>query len=138
MGSQEGSVKTTYKGEEIRLTHVGALTEKPSYFIDCREAFRKNLPLFYSYGFTYHAKTNAPFGLGIYNYFLVPYRTLAVELNNKELNLKRGDIIYIKDVTKNIITDPYTGRQFRHDGYFFVGDIGGMLRETILIHFVVL
>lgn len=125
MGSQEGSVKTTFKGEEIRITHVGKFNKEPSYFFDCRAVFKKDKKLFYSYGLTYHAKTTAPFGLGIYDYFLVPYRTIAVELGNEALHLRRGDVVYIKDVTKNTITDPYSGKQYKHDGYFFVGDVEG-------------
>lgn len=125
MGSQEGSVKTTFKGEDIRITHVGEFKNEPSYFIDCRDQFRKDKKLFYYYGFTYHAKTTAPFGLGINDYFLVPYRTIAVELGNDALRLRRGDVIYIRDVTKKTITDPYSGKQYKHDGYFFVGDVGG-------------
>ncbi|QJT79288.1 hypothetical protein [Kosakonia sp. MUSA4] len=37
-------------------------------------------------------------------------------------------MIYIKAVTNNIIIDPYTGRKYKHDRYFFVGDIGGDLK----------
>ena len=46
MGSQEGSVKTTFKGEDIRITHVGEFKNEPSYFIDCRDQCRKDKKLF--------------------------------------------------------------------------------------------
>lgn len=127
--AQEGSIKTSFMGEEIMLTHAGNFKKKPPYYIDCDSEFKTHNNELSSYGLSYHAKTNSPFGLGINNYFLVPYRTIAVQLSdNKYLKLQQGDVIYIKDVTKNTITDPYTGRTYKHDGYFFVGDTGGKVK----------
>lgn len=129
LGAQEGSIKTTFNGKEIRITDDGTFISKRSYSIDCALVLgSKNYD---SYSRSYHIKTNAPFGLGIYNYFLVPYRSMAVHLNDKDgLKLKRGDVLYIKDVTKNIVTDPYTGKKFKHDGYFFVADVGGKVKDN--------
>lgn len=128
LGAQEGSIKTTMNGKEIRITDGGVFKSKRSYSVDCASVLGGKD--FDSYSRSYHMKTNAPFGLGINNYFLVPYRTMAVHLKKDTvLKLQRGDVIYIKDVTNNIITDPYTGKKFRHDGYFFVGDVGGKVKD---------
>lgn len=128
-GAQEGSIKTTFMGEEIILAYAGYFTKKPPYYIDCDAVFKTHTDALSAYGLSYHAKTSAPFGLGINNYFLVPYRTIAVQLkDNKYLKLSQGDVIYIKDVTKITITNPYTGRKYKHDGYFFVGDVGGKVK----------
>ncbi len=130
LGAQEGSVKTTFHEEEIRLTHAGVFKKKPPYYIDCDVEYETHTHDLSAYGLSYHVKTNAPFGLGINNYFLVPYRTMAVKVNdNSGLKLKAGDVLYINDVTNNMITDPYTGRKFKHDGYFFVGDVGGKVKD---------
>jgi len=128
-GAQEGAIKTTFMGEEIILTHAGQFLKKPPYYIDCDAVFKTHTDALSAYGLSYHAKTGAPFGLGINNYFLVPYRTIAVQLKGNEyFTLEAGDVIYIKDVTKITVTDPYTGRKYKHDGYFFVGDVGGKVQ----------
>lgn len=128
-GAQEGSIKTTFMGEEIILTHAGEFKEQTPNYIDCDEVFSTHTNSLSSYGLSYHAKTNAPFGLGINNYFLVPYRTIAVQLKgNKYFKLNKGDVIYIKDAAKITVTDPYTGKKYKHDGYFFVGDVGGKVK----------
>lgn len=129
LGAQEGSIKTTFQGEEIRLTYAGKSTTP--YYIDCDSEFNPLKHDLAAYGKSYFLKTDAPFGLGINNYFLVPYRTMAVEIkDNSALKLKAGDVLYIESATKNFVTDPYTGKKFRHDGYFFVGDVGGKVKDN--------
>jgi 3D (Asp-Asp-Asp) domain-containing protein len=129
LGAQEGSIKITFNGKDIRITDGGVFNSKRSYSIDC--ASELGSKDYDSYSRSYHLKTNAPFGLGIYDYFLVPYRSIAVHVNNNDaLKLKRGDVLYIKEVTNNIVTDPYTGKKFKHDGYFFVADVGGKVKDN--------
>lgn len=128
-GAQEGSIKTTFMGEEIILTHAGDFKKRSPDYIDCDAVFETHTDTLSSYGLSYHAKTNAPFGLGINNYFLVPYRTIAVQMKgNKYFKFSPGDVIYIKDATRITVIDPYTGKKYKHDGYFFVGDVGGKVK----------
>lgn len=129
LGAQEGSIKTTLNGQEIRITHGGTFKANPSYYVDCASVLGSQD--YDSYSRSYHLKTNAPFGLGIHDYFLVPYRTMAIQIkDNSVIKLQPGNVIYIKDVTKNIVIDPYTGKKYRHDGYFFVGDVGGKVKTN--------
>lgn len=130
LGAQEGSIKTTFHGEEIRLTHAGAFNQAPPYYIDCDAEYNTHNHDLSAYGKSYHVKTDAPFGLGINNYFLVPYRTMALQNGtNSPLKLEKGDVIYVKAATNSIVTDPYTGLKYRHDGYFFIGDVGGKVKD---------
>ncbi len=122
-GAEEGAVKTTFKGKVVMLTHVGELKNIPSYAVDCVSIF-KNPDL--NYKRIYHELTNTPYGFGQNDWFLVPYRTLAVQTRGEGavLGLKPGDVIYIKELKGTPVYDPVTEKTFKHDGYLFVGDSG--------------
>ncbi|MCM2595206.1 hypothetical protein JEK36_22495 [Klebsiella pneumoniae] len=122
-GAEEGAVKTTFQGKVVMLTHAGVLKNTPSYAVDCVEIF-DNPDL--KYDRIYHELTTTPYGFGQNDWFLVPYRTLAVQTTGKNavLGLKLGDVIFIERLKGTPVYDPVTGKQFRHDGYLFVGDRG--------------
>ncbi|QCP62353.1 hypothetical protein [Pantoea sp. SO10] len=126
IGAQEGSIKTTYKGKEVRLTHGGEFKKKPPYAVDCDIPF-PGLGIS-GYGFNYHKSTDTPYGNGTNGWLLVPYRTMAAQTGNKETGLHPGDVIYVDKVRGKIIEDPVTGKKIKHDGYFFIGDKGSPSR----------
>jgi len=61
----------------------------------------------------------SPYGEGIQGYYLVPYRSLAVDTTR----LSVGTVLYIPAARGNPITLP-DGRKALHDGYFFAADDG--------------
>lgn len=63
------------------------------------------------------------YGLGVQNYKLVPYRTIAVDKNT----IPYGSVIYIPAAKGATITLP-DGTSVVHDGYFFAADTGGAIK----------
>jgi hypothetical protein len=61
---------------------------------------------------------DAPFGLGVKNYRLIPYRSVAIDLKGE---FRRGDVLYIPQLKKVTITLP-DGRTVNHDGYVMAVD----------------
>lgn len=81
-------------------------------YVDCSSYFPNN-PEIGKYKFK---KLSGVYGIGENNYYLIPFRTIGVDINKIPL----GSVIYIpqaKGIT--FITD--TGETKVHDGYFFAG-----------------
>ncbi len=64
-------------------------------------------------------KSDSPYGEGVDDYDLVPYRTIAVD----EAQIPIGTVLYIPTARGCLLTLP-DGARVRHDGYFFAGDDG--------------
>ena len=64
-------------------------------------------------------KSDSPYGEGVDDYDLVPYRTVAVD----EAQIPIGTVLYIPRARGCLLTLP-DGKQVHHDGYFFAGDDG--------------
>lgn len=69
-------------------------------------------------------KVNAPFGLGVNNLSLVPYRSVATS----RAHIPTGSVIYIPEARGTIVTLP-TGQKWEHDGYFMAADVGGKIES---------
>ena len=69
-----------------------------------------------------------PFGDGVENMFLVPFRTIAVD--KRQLNgLNYRTVVYIPLARGTELTLP-SGATAIHDGYFFAADTGGMIKDN--------
>ena len=67
-----------------------------------------------------------PFGDGVRNLFLVPFRSIAID--KAQLNgLRFETAIYVPAARGTKLTLP-SGREVIHDGYFFAADTGGMIK----------
>lgn len=63
--------------------------------------------------------SDTPYGEGVDDYALVPYRTVAVD----ESQIPIGTVLYIPNARGCLLTLA-DGAHVRHDGYFFAGDDG--------------
>jgi 3D (Asp-Asp-Asp) domain-containing protein len=68
---------------------------------------------------------SAGFGDGVKNYFLVPFRTIAVD----QTAIPYGSVIFIPAAKGKLVSLP-NGKQATHDGYFFAGDTGGAIKKN--------
>lgn len=69
-----------------------------------------------------------PFGDGVRNLFLVPFRSIAIDKG--QLNgLRFETAIYVPAARGTKLTLP-SGREVIHDGYFFAADTGGMIKDN--------
>jgi hypothetical protein len=67
-----------------------------------------------------------PFGDGVRDLFLVPFRTIAIDTG--QLNgLRFESTLFIPAARGTELTMP-SGRKVVHDGYFFAADTGGMIK----------
>jgi 3D (Asp-Asp-Asp) domain-containing protein len=66
---------------------------------------------------------DAPYGLGVSNFRLVPYRTVAVD----PTQFPYGSLIYVPQLRGRPIRLP-DGSTATHDGYLFAGDTGGAIK----------
>lgn len=70
-------------------------------------------------------KTDAPFGLGVKKWQLVPFRTVAVDPKQ----IPFGTVLFIPDAVGTEIQSS-DGSKWLHDGYFFAGDTGSAIKDT--------
>lgn len=78
--------------------------------------------------FTRFTVAGGPFGDGVRDLFLVPYRTIAVD--KRQLNgLNFETALYIPLARGAEVTLP-SGAKAIHDGYFFAADTGGLIRDN--------
>lgn len=69
-----------------------------------------------------------PFGDGVRNLFLVPFRSIAIDKAQVH-SLRFETAIYIPAARGTKLTLP-SGREVVHDGYFFAADTGGMIKNN--------
>jgi 3D (Asp-Asp-Asp) domain-containing protein len=96
---------------------VGAVTynyvgSRQSDFVDCSEYFGLKV------GYSRFGVARGPYGDGVSEFILVPYRTLAAD----PAFLKPGTAIFVPAAVGQRL--PIGGK---HDGYCFVGDRGGAI-----------
>ena len=72
---------------------------------------------------TKFTKAKGPYGDGVRNYKLVPYRTIAVDQHK----VTYGSILFIPAAVGNVVVLP-DGSTALHDGYFFAGDTGSRIK----------
>jgi 3D (Asp-Asp-Asp) domain-containing protein len=68
---------------------------------------------------------NGPYGDGIENYRLVPFRSIAVD----PAVIPFGAVIFVPAAKDTALTLP-SGESIVHDGYFFAADMGGAIKGT--------
>ena len=112
----EGSVRIRYTSGESEVYNYGGKSSEHS--VNC-SAF-----LVYDISKTKFRFSNSEFGEGVDLYNLVPYRSLATD----NLFIPPGTVLYIPSARGNRIK---IGDKFIiHDGYFFVADRGGAIKDN--------
>lgn len=74
---------------------------------------------------TRFSRVSAPFGTGAKGWWLVPFRSIAVDRKV----VKLGSVIYIPSVRGKEVVLP-DGRLWLHDGYFLAADTGGAIKTN--------
>lgn len=120
--AMEGSIRVLHNGVERTYNYASSSSKAQ---VDCSEYFPHKL------GGTRFKIARGPFGDGVKNYKLVPFRTIAVD---KSL-IPYGTVIYIPAArgTKITLGD---GTNIVHDGYFFAGDTGGAIKQNHIDVFI--
>ncbi|MDO9182734.1 MAG: 3D domain-containing protein [Bacteriovorax sp.] len=121
--AMEGSVRILDSKGIAKTYNYAGITNSNS--VDCKKIFKIDVSR------TKFREAKGPYGDGLDDYILAPYRTLATDGKN----IAPGTVIYIpqargaKIVLKN-------GREIIHDGYFFAGDTGGAIKENHIDVFI--
>ncbi len=66
-----------------------------------------------------------PFGDGVRNWVLVPFRTIAVDRDQQ--TIPYGSLVFIAEAVGQPFE--FDGADYTHDGWFFAGDTGGAIRD---------
>lgn len=112
----EGSVKITFEdGSSSVYNYQG---NEESNLVDCSTILPFDLSK------TKFRKSKTIFGEGINNYLLAPYRTIATD----QTKIPLGTVLYIPEARGNKIQ--VGDKTIIHDGYFFVGDRGGAIKDN--------
>lgn len=117
LGALEGSILVYDNGQAETYNYAGTSSE---YNVDCSPYF-DHTP---SHRVKFRL-ANHPYGDGVRNYPLVPYRTIAVDPNV----IPYGTVIYVPQARGVSLTLP-DGTKVTHDGYFFAGDTGGLIKQN--------
>lgn len=117
LGALEGSILVWDNGVATTYNYAGTSN---NYQVDCSPYF-DHTP---SHRVKFRL-ANHPFGDGVKNYPLIPYRTIAVDPRV----IPYGSVVYIPEARGVKLTLP-DGTKVTHDGYFFAGDTGGLIKNT--------
>lgn len=120
----EGTVYIIDSLGKVILLNVAGNGTVP--FIDCRacSTYRDSKLDRENWGRKVWVKASG-YGLGVKNYKLVPYRTIAVD----PTQIAYGSVIYIP-LARGVKIKLPTGEEVVHDGYFFAGDTGSAIKGT--------
>jgi 3D (Asp-Asp-Asp) domain-containing protein len=115
--AMEGSVRIKYKNGDAKTFNYAAQTSDSP--VNCKEYFKIDVSK------TKFREAAGPYGDGLDEYILEPYRTIASD----NAYIVPGTILYIPKAKGAMITLE-SGRTIQHDGYFFVGDKGGAIKKN--------
>ncbi|MBP9680011.1 MAG: hypothetical protein KBD76_01285 [Bacteriovorax sp.] len=111
----EGSVRIIFNDGNIETYNYHTTSE---YFPnDCSAYYAFKL------GKTKFRKARGPFGDGVGDFRLAPYRTVATD----PTLIPTGSVLFIPEARGVLINLP-SGQSIVHDGYFFAGDVGGAIK----------
>lgn len=121
--AMEGSVRVLFDdGEAHTYNYAGTSSGNT---VNCKAFFRHDVSK------SKFKMARGPYGDGIRNYILSPYRTIATDSSV----IAPGTVLYIPKARGTVIkTDE--GREIIHDGYFFAGDRGGAIKGTHIDVFI--
>lgn len=119
----EGSVRILSKTGEAKTYNYAGVTSDNT--VDCKKIFKFDVSK------TKFREARGPYGDGLDDLILAPYRTLATD----PLKIPTGTVLYIPEARGAKITLP-SGRVIIHDGYFYAGDIGGAIKGNHVDVFV--
>ncbi|CAM3529817.1 3D domain-containing protein [Klebsiella variicola] len=128
LGAIEGTIKTTLNNSPVILNY--ASKSKGEKFVDCISVLNPSPERAWKFTFTGNSsftKITSNYGKGVKNMDLIPYRTIAAD--NLSKNLKPGTVIFIKEARGAPIVLP-SKTTVVHDGYFYVGDTGGAIKDN--------
>ena len=111
----EGSARITFLSGEVKTYNYDGISDL--FSIDCSTFFLFNVS-----NSKFHL-AKGDFGDGVGRYKLTPFRTIATD----PLIIPFGSVIYIPQARGTIIKTKYD-EQIIHDGYFFAGDTGGVIK----------
>jgi 3D (Asp-Asp-Asp) domain-containing protein len=113
--AMEGSVRVIYKNGDARTFNYAAQTS--DNVTSCKDYFKIDVSK------TKFREAAGPYGDGLDEYILEPYRTIATDNSQ----IIPGTVLYIPQAKGAKITLK-SGRVIVHDGYFFAGDKGGAIK----------
>jgi 3D (Asp-Asp-Asp) domain-containing protein len=111
--AMEGSVQVSMNGVWKTYNYAGTAG---SVQVDCREFYDHPV------GHTRFTVARGPYGDGVRNYILVPFRTIAVDPDL----IPYGSVVFIP-AARGLKFSLSDGTERIHDGYFFAGDTGGLI-----------
>jgi 3D (Asp-Asp-Asp) domain-containing protein len=119
----EGSVRILSSDGSAKTFNYAGTTA--GYTVDCSSIFRFDVSR------TKFREAVGPYGDGIKDFILVPYRTIATDM----ITVPTGTVLYIPQARgAKIVLE--NGRTIIHDGYFFAADRGGAIKNNHIDVFI--
>jgi 3D (Asp-Asp-Asp) domain-containing protein len=133
LGAIEGSIQSKVNGEEKVFAVIDGLRPANDPLnIDCLNVLKgykkEDVNSIKAGGRTRYKITNEEFGYGVRGYRLVPYRVIAIDVNNDK-RLAYGSVIFIESAAKQKVRN-LEGEYVSHDGYFIAADRGGSVKNN--------
>lgn len=121
----EGTVLVTARDGSTKTYNY--IDHRGAQQVDCAKVLKISAikkPWITATGRSRYGIAGGPYGDGVLNYKLIPYRTIAVDRSK----IPYGSVIYIPQARGVTVTLP-SGSTVVHDGYFFAADTGGAIKD---------
>ena len=124
-GGIEGTIAVTgLDGQPMVFNYAGQPSTRQ---VDCGAVLHSQNSAVTGAGRNRYQMARGPYGDGVRDFFLVPYRTIAVDKAQTPIAFE--GVIYIPAARGQQLTLP-SGGQIVHDGYFFAADTGGAIKNN--------
>jgi 3D (Asp-Asp-Asp) domain-containing protein len=124
MGAIEGTI--LINGTDGSVKTYNYVDHKGASQVDCASVLGISpieKPWITAVGMSRYRVARGPYGDGVMNYYLIPYRTIAVD----KATIPYNSVVYIPKARGVAITLP-SGESAVHDGFFFAADTGGAIK----------
>ncbi|HMF54717.1 MAG TPA: 3D domain-containing protein [Pyrinomonadaceae bacterium] len=121
LGAIEGTIRVVDSNGHAEVYNYAGRGD--SVQVDCSGVIHSPSINLNATGSSRYRIATGPFGDGVPGMILVPYRTIAADTTVIPI----GTVIYIPAARGMEIILP-SGRKTKHDGYFYVADVGGAIK----------
>jgi 3D (Asp-Asp-Asp) domain-containing protein len=123
LGAIEGTIRVNNPNGTGKVYNFAG--RRPTVQVDCSSVIHNPSINLRAIGSSRYQEARGPFGDGVQNMILVPFRSIAVD----KTRIPFGTVVFIPAARGRSVQLP-NGQTVQHDGYFFAADTGGAIKRN--------